>query len=135
MVIFCFYRSSIDSDICWFLSCCYMIYDFYSMLLLSGLRGNYCFKNIKPLLIVCSSLSNLSPQVNIVHHKRGCGFPQTVSYLQKRGLVQSSKWNSQIISKHLIKTIFKLPYFQALANIITYSFFFKLKCSWFTILI
>lgn len=39
------------------------------MLLLYGLRGNYCFKNIKLLLIVYSSFSNLSPQVNIVQER------------------------------------------------------------------
>lgn len=49
----------------------------HSMLLLSGQRENYCFKDIKPLLIVYS-LSNLSPQVNIVH-KRGHGMSWTVT--------------------------------------------------------
>lgn len=45
----------------------------HSMLLQSEEKGNYCFKNIKLLLIVCSSLSNLSLQVYTVHSREGCG--------------------------------------------------------------
>lgn len=53
------------------------------MLLLSEPRGNYCFKNIKLLLIVSSLLNNLPPQVSIVPRRRGWGFPQTVSFYRK----------------------------------------------------
>lgn len=69
------------------------------MLLLSGQRENYCFKNIKPLLIVYSSLSNLSPQVNIAHKKVvECHGLSPLNYLKIRG--RYSLVNKIIISKH-----------------------------------
>ena len=104
---------------------------FHSMLLLSELRGNYCFKNVKLLLIVSPLLSNLPPQVNIVHCRRGWGFPQTVGFYRKGNRCSLVNEIHKLSPSILLKPfssylISKLQ----LTSVPIPVFFFK--CSWYT---
>lgn len=79
----------IDAD---FLSCFYMIYNFVQCCFLcSESRGNYCFKNIKLLLIAPSLLNNLPLLVVSIVLCGEAGDFLRLSVFTEKEQVQSSK--------------------------------------------